>query len=163
MISSSTFLFGSRYFECLQDTKAGRKVHLSLRLSDVCAGMDKAAAFVGAALPACIRTVEEHGCSLMLGVPGMSAFLPLSDYHDSFGSNVRAVPGQLVQVVVKKLLRGGNDAVVGCEASDIASSMLTSENAVTHGNLLPGQLVPVRRPTPRRFSCLGATNPWERF
>lgn len=153
MTSPSTFIFGSRLVECLQDTKAGRKVHLSLRLSDVCSGMDKAAAFVGAALPACIRTVEEHGCSLMLGVPGMSAFLPLSDYHAAFGSNVRAVPGQLVQVVVKKLLRGGKDAVVGCEASDIASSMLTSENAVTHGNLLPGQLVTVRCHTRTHRAC----------
>lgn len=131
-------------FECTQGAKGGRKIHLSLCLSDVCSGMDKAAAFVGAGLPACVRTVEEHGCTLTLGVPGMSAFLPLSDYHAAFGSNVRAVPGQLLQVVVKKLLRGGKDAVVGCEAVDIASSMLKSENAVTHGNLVPGQLVTVR-------------------
>lgn len=129
--------------EYMQDIKAGRKVRLSLCLSDVCAGMDKAAAFVGAALPACIRTVEDHGCSLTLGVPGVSAFLPLADYHAAFGSNVRAVPGQLLQVVIKKLLRGGKDAVVGCEATEIASSMLKPDYAVTHGNLLPGQLVTV--------------------
>lgn len=82
----------------VQDTKSARKVHLSLCLSEVCSGMDKAAAFVGAALPACIRTVEDHGCSLTLGVPGVSAFLPLADYRAVFGSNVQAVPGQLLQV-----------------------------------------------------------------
>jgi rRNA biogenesis protein RRP5 len=116
---------------------------LSLRVADVCAGMDSAAAHVGAVLPACIRTVEDHGCSLTLGVPGVSAFLPLADYHATFGSNVQPVPGQIMQVVIKKLLRGGKDAVVGCEATEIASSMLRGEHAIMHGNLLPGQLVTV--------------------
>lgn len=52
----------------------------------------------------------------------------------------------VLQVVVKKLLRGGNDAVVGCEATEVASSMLKADSSatVTHGNLLPGQLVTVR-------------------
>lgn len=133
---------------CMQETSRAskRKVHLSLLLKDICKGMEKTAAFIGAALPACIRTVEDHGCICDLGVSGMTAFLPLKDYHATFGAHVRAVPGQLIQVVVKKAVggEGGKQVVVGCEAGDIAGSMLRAEHGVSHGNLLPGHLVTVR-------------------
>jgi rRNA biogenesis protein RRP5 len=128
----------------LQGDRESRKVHLSLRLADVCAGLDRGAAFDGAVLPACIRTVEDHGYALVLGAPGVSAFLPAADFAAAFGVAARPMSGQLLQVVVKQLLRGGSDAVVGCLPTDVATGALPAHQAVTHSNLLPGQLVMVR-------------------
>lgn len=128
----------------LQDSKGGKKkVHLSLKVSDVSSGIDKASLYTGAVLPAVIRTVEEHGSVLSLGVDGVSSFLPAASYTAAFGSGVKPLPGQLLQVVIKQMLRSGSSVIVGCEAAEVAKATLTAENAITMSALLPGHLVTV--------------------
>lgn len=128
----------------LQDSKGGKKkVHLSLKVSDVSSGIDKASLYTGAVLPAVIRTVEEHGSVLSLGVDGVSSFLPAASYTAAFGTGVKPLPGQLLQVVIKQMLRSGTSVIVGCEAAEVAQAVLTAENAITMNALLPGHLVTV--------------------
>jgi rRNA biogenesis protein RRP5 len=124
--------------------KGGKRVHLTLRLSAVCCGCDRSSFAVGRAVTSEVRTVEEHGAALGLGVSGVSAFLPLSAYVAVFGPEARPVPGQLVNVVVKERLREGRSLVVDCDAAAVAAAKEMSGDAVTLRSLLPGTLVTVR-------------------
>lgn len=99
---------------------------------------------MGAVVPAVIRTVEDHGSVLSLGIKGVAAFLPSASYTTAFGPAVTPLPGQLLQVVIKQLLRGGSSAIVGCEPAEVAEAALTAGTAITIGALLPGHLVTVR-------------------
>lgn len=105
--------------------------------------MDKASLHIGAVLPAVVRTVEEHGSVLSLGIDRVSAFLPTASYTAAFGAGAAPLPGQLLQVVVKKLLRAGSSAIVGCESAEVAQAAISGDNAVTMNDLLPGHLVTV--------------------
>lgn len=126
--------------------KARKKVHLSLCLSDVCDGMDASSFPLGVMVPAVVRTVEDHGCACTLGVTGMSAFLPSASFHATFGPTVRAMPGQILQTVVKERLRDGSSVVLDCAAAAVASAGTQEFHGVTVRSLLPGQLVTVRPP-----------------
>lgn len=128
----------------MQDAKARkRKVNLSLKVSEVSSGIDKNSLHIGAVFPGVVRTVEEHGSVLSLGVAGVSAFLPQAAFTAAFAGSGTPLPGQVLQVVIKQSLRDGRSLIVGCEPAEIAQAALGADHAITMNELLPGQLVTV--------------------
>jgi rRNA biogenesis protein RRP5 len=123
--------------------KAAKKVHLSLCLADVCAGMDASSFPLGAMVPALVRTVEENGCVCLTGVPAVSAFLPHAEFAAACGPGTRPVPGQIVQAVVVQRLRDGASVTLDCAAAGIAGATTREFHGVTLRSLLPGQHVTV--------------------
>lgn len=124
--------------------KAAKKIHLTLRLSSVCAGLDKKSFPTGAVVPAVVRTVEDHGYVLDFGVKQVSGFLPRADLLAALGPDATARPGRVLEVVVKASERGGSRLVVGCDPSLVASQVTHEFHGITLNSLLPGQLVTVR-------------------
>jgi hypothetical protein len=94
-------------------------------------------------VPAVVRTVEETGCACITGVPGVSAFLPLDAYTAAFGPATKPVPGQIVQAVVSKQLRGGASVVLDCGPAAVGAATTQEFPGVTLRSLLPGQHVTV--------------------
>lgn len=133
--------------------KLRRKVHLSLRLADLCEGLTAASFPVGAMVPAVVRTVEDTGSTCLLGVPGVSAFLPAAAFSEAFGAAARPVPGQIVQAVVAERLRDGASVVLSCDAAQVAAAATRDAQGAALRSLLPGQLVTVRPLPPSGSAC----------
>ena len=89
------------------------RVELSLRLSAVCAGLGADTLVDGAAVPACVESVEDHGLVLSFGIAGAPrGFLP----RKSVGGDVRALHrGSLVDVVLV-----GTDGKEGLKAIKVS-------------------------------------------
>jgi hypothetical protein len=119
-------------------------VHLSLRLAELCAGMSSDNAAIGALLPACIRSIDSHGCQLTMGIDGVDAFLPADAFAAAFGAQAAPMVGQLLYIVVKQRLRGGSHLLVSCKAEEFTSASLQSSQNIEIGSILPGQRVTVR-------------------
>ena len=101
----------------------GKKILLTLRLAEVCKGLDKNSFPVGAVVPAVVRTVEDHGFALDFGVAAVSGFLSSADFTAAFGASAVARPGLLLQTVVREAGRGGANLIVDCEASTVAAKV----------------------------------------
>lgn len=134
-------------------SKARKTVHASLRLAELCAGMDASSFPLGAMVPAVIRTVEDTGCTCLVGVSGVSAFLPAAAFSAAYGASTRPTPGQIVQTVVAERLRDGGSLVLGCDAAAVANATTTEFHGISLGSLLPGQLVTVSARTLSALLC----------
>ena len=49
--------------------RRGRRIALSLHVAKAAAGVGAEALAPGRALPACVRSIEDHGFTLSLGIP----------------------------------------------------------------------------------------------
>ena len=49
--------------------RKGRRIALSLHVAKAAAGVGAEALAPGRALPACVRSIEDHGFTLSLGIP----------------------------------------------------------------------------------------------
>jgi rRNA biogenesis protein RRP5 len=97
----------------------GKRIDLSLKLSAVCAGIAPDALVDGAAVPACVESVEDHGYVLSFGIKGAPrGFLPRKN---TGGAGTRQLHrGSLVDVVLtgddtkggKKGRKGGGTGVL---------------------------------------------------
>ena len=91
----------------LDDGKTGgKRIELTLRLSQVCTGLDKGCLSEGAAVPAIVTSVEDHGYIVAFGIDDCSGFLP----RDSLGEEHESLlPRQLVEVAITSTPKAKKD------------------------------------------------------
>ena len=68
--------------------RSAKHVELSLLLRDVQGQLGAGGLVEGAAVGACVRSVEDHGYTLSFGIKGTSGFLRRKDYVEQFGEGV---------------------------------------------------------------------------
>ena len=141
----------------------GKRIELTLRLSQVCAGLDKGCLTEGAAIPAVVTSVEDHGYIVEFGIDDSAGFLPrdsVDGEHDSL------LIGQLIEVVITSTptakkdnnhdnkkrkknesgskLGGGNVYKVCAEAKRCSSAIALENKSTSISTILPGMLVKAR-------------------
>ncbi|KAH8099388.1 nucleic acid-binding protein [Cristinia sonorae] len=132
--STDTFVVGRSRDEL---HKSSRRVELSLVPEKVNEGVVKADLKPGFTLTVAVKSVEDHGYILNLGVPEVSGFLSFKDAQKRFERKLSV--GVLLDTVVAKMAGNGRTCNVGVDASLLASSSMTEVSAAT--SLLPGMLV----------------------
>ncbi|KAK3250540.1 hypothetical protein CYMTET_40083 [Cymbomonas tetramitiformis] len=112
--------------------KERKRIDLSLRLSTLLKGTEFASFKEGLAMPACVRSVEDHGYVLSFGVPGVSGFLLQEQAKDAAAAAGGGLAcGALLETVISKI--DAKKKEVGTSANEM--------EGVNIGNLMPGMLV----------------------
>eukprot|EP00887_Chlorella_sp_A99_P001742 scaffold19.g1742.t1 len=127
--------------------KRRKRIDLSLHVAAVNEGLGPEALKEGFALPACVRSVEDHGYLLGLGIKGApTAFLP----RKAAPAGARLAPGSLVEVVVSAPAKAEAGAgrsgpvIVSGERDAVAGAAAREWEGLNIGSLLPGALVTAR-------------------
>ncbi|KAL0071786.1 rRNA biogenesis protein rrp5 [Marasmius tenuissimus] len=116
--------------------RASRRVELSLVPERVNAGLQKADLKSGFTLTAAVKSLEDHGYLLDLGVSDVSGFL---SFKEATSITERLRVGQLVNVAVNKLSANGRTCEVTADPKIFTTSSNTEISNVT--SVLPGSLV----------------------
>ncbi|EMD41956.1 hypothetical protein CERSUDRAFT_147388 [Gelatoporia subvermispora B] len=120
--------------------KASRRVELSIVPEKVNGGVAKADVRPGFTMAAAIKSVEDHGYILNLGVPEISGFLSFKDAAKCYPQNSKKLHvGQLLDVSVTKVAGNGRTCNVTVDPQEIHSSSISEISNVT--SVLPGALV----------------------
>ncbi|GJE87565.1 U3 snoRNP-associated protein Rrp5 [Phanerochaete sordida] len=141
--------------------KASRRVELSLFPEKVNEGVAKADLKAGFACSAAVKSVEDHGYILDMGVPEISGFLSFKDAKQSphIGER-RLTVGHLLDVCVTKLSSNGRTCNVTVNPESVASTSLTEVSNVS--SIVPGALVSALvtmiQPTGLNLQVLGFYN-----
>ncbi|THH02559.1 hypothetical protein EW026_g275 [Hermanssonia centrifuga] len=107
--------------------KASRRIELSLVPEKVNEGVVKSDVKPGVTLSAAIRSVEDHGYILELGIPEVSGFLSFADMEStSTGSTKRLSVGHMLDVYVSKLTEVSSVTSVlpGCLVQGLITAVL---------------------------------------
>ncbi|KAF8222115.1 hypothetical protein L208DRAFT_1324246 [Tricholoma matsutake] len=115
--------------------KASRRVELSLVPERVNSGVQKSDLSADFAT---VKSVEDHGYILELGVPKVSGFLSFADAKLGSGDS-RLFVGQLLEITVTKVSSNGRICNVTADVKKFCSSSLSEVTNVT--SILPGALV----------------------
>ncbi|KAE9408289.1 U3 snoRNP-associated protein Rrp5 [Gymnopus androsaceus JB14] len=110
-----------------ETAKASRRIELSLSPEKVNAEMQKSDLKAGYTLSVSVKSVEDHGYLLDLGIPDVSGFL----------SKLRV--GQLLDATVSSISKNGRTCNVTLDPETFSSSTLTEIGNVS--SVLPGTLV----------------------
>ncbi|KAF5375185.1 hypothetical protein D9758_000459 [Tetrapyrgos nigripes] len=100
--------------------RASRRVELSLVPERVNSGVQKTDLKSGYTLSASVKSVEDHGYLLELGVPDVSGFLSFKDAK--LRDNEKLLVGQLVDVTVTTLSKNGRMCNVSIDSELFSSS-----------------------------------------
>ncbi|KAI0720020.1 U3 snoRNP-associated protein Rrp5 [Cerioporus squamosus] len=120
--------------------KASRRVEMSLVPDKVNEGVAKTDLRSGFTLSAAVKSVEDHGYILDLGIPDVSGFLSFKDAQKGpFESDKKLHVGRLLDVAVSKMSGNGRTCNVSVESKSLASAFLTEVSSVT--SIVPGSLV----------------------
>ncbi|TFK36889.1 hypothetical protein BDQ12DRAFT_686041 [Crucibulum laeve] len=120
--------------------KTSRRVELSLLPEQVNAGVRKQDLKSGFTLTAAIKSVEDHGYILDLGIPDISGFLSFADASQILlGKRIKLSAGWVLPVTVSKVSGNGRTCNVVADSSTFASSSLSEVSAAS--SVLPGALV----------------------
>ncbi|KAG1654779.1 hypothetical protein FOA52_007439 [Chlamydomonas sp. UWO 241] len=115
---------------------------LSLRLSKVCSGLSGSSLIDGAVVPGVVRSAEDHGYTLDLGVKGVSGFLKRGVHEAAFGTGSALLSGMLLEVAVTGCGGAGARVVqVSTDPSLVSSAVLKESEGTSLEALLPGSLV----------------------
>ncbi|KAG9314209.1 hypothetical protein JVU11DRAFT_4995 [Chiua virens] len=119
--------------------KASRRVELSLLPEKVNMGVQKVDLKVGYSLSAAVRSIEDHGYTIDLGVSGISGFLSFKEAHkrDSEGSRLQV--GAFIDVSVIKMSSSGRICTLTNDPEAVVSSSISEVSNVS--SVLPGSLV----------------------
>eukprot|EP00854_Cymbomonas_tetramitiformis_P014666 gene14666-17328_t len=121
--------------------KERKRIDLSLRLSTLLKGTEFASFKEGLAMPACVRSVEDHGYVLSFGVPGVSGFLLQEQAKDAAAAAGGGLAcGALLETVISKIDAKKKVLTVTTSAKEVGTSANEMEG-VNIGNLMPGMLV----------------------
>ncbi|KAK0466399.1 uncharacterized protein EV420DRAFT_1617656 [Desarmillaria tabescens] len=120
--------------------RASKRVELSLYPEKVNVGVKKTDLIPGFTLTAEVRSVEDHGYQLNLGVPDMAGILTFKDTK-GLSDDKAPIVGQLVDVTVQKQSPNGRTCHVTNDPNLFSSSSLTEITSVT--SVLPGTSVQV--------------------
>ncbi|CAG9462427.1 unnamed protein product [Pedinophyceae sp. YPF-701] len=121
-----------------------KKVALSLKPSEVNAGLAAQTLIAGAVLSAAVVSAEDHGYQLDIGVPGVSAFLTTADARAALGEDTALQAGQLLDVVTLEAAQGRRAVRVSVDAARVWSTVLKEWEGLSIGSLVPGSLVNVK-------------------
>ncbi|KAL0580810.1 rRNA biogenesis protein rrp5 [Marasmius crinis-equi] len=116
--------------------RASRRVELSLVPGQVNAGLQRADLKSGFTLTAAVKSVEDHGYILDLGIAEVSGFLSFKE-SQSLSAKLRV--GQLVNVAVSKLSANGRSCEVTADPKIFTTSSNTEISNIAA--VLPGSLV----------------------
>ncbi|KAF8274016.1 nucleic acid-binding protein [Lactarius quietus] len=119
--------------------KASRRVELSLIPEHVNQGVVKTDLKSGFTMSASVKSIEDHGYILNLGVPDVSGFLSFKDASKALGSSEKLSVGAIVDVSVLKMSSNGRTCNVTIAPSATRASYLTEVTDVK--SILPGELV----------------------
>ncbi|KAK0481607.1 hypothetical protein IW261DRAFT_1550697 [Armillaria novae-zelandiae] len=120
--------------------RASKRVELSLYPDKVNAGVNKTDLIPGFTLTAEVRSFEDHGYQLGLGVPDMAGILTFKDTK-GLSDGRSLMVGQLVDVTVQRQSSNGRTCHVTNDPALFSSSSLTEITSVT--SVLPGTSVQV--------------------
>ncbi|CAL5224877.1 g7636 [Coccomyxa viridis] len=126
--------------------KGKRAIELSLHVAKVNDGIGAGSLTAGLQLAACVRSIEDHGFLLSIGIQGMSAFLERTNWVKACGGHNRPLlPGALLEVVVTAAPKQGKRMVhVSVDPKVKAKAVVKEWEGLTIGSLLPGMLVNVK-------------------
>ncbi|KXN86783.1 rRNA biogenesis protein RRP5 [Leucoagaricus sp. SymC.cos] len=113
--------------------KASKRVELSLVPEKTNAGVQKTDLKNGFALSVAIKSIEDHGYSLDLGVPDVSGFLSFESLDS------KLFIGQVVDVSVTKVSSNGRVCRVSLDNEKLSTAFLSEISSVN--SVLPGTLV----------------------
>ncbi|KAF5385433.1 hypothetical protein D9757_005443 [Collybiopsis confluens] len=116
-----------------ETTRASRRVELSLSPSQVNHGLQKSDLKTGYALTVSVKSVEDHGYLLDLGIPDVSGFLPFEESTTRIASKYHV--GQLIDVTIASLSKNAKTCVVNTDRE----TALTEVSNIS--SVLPGALV----------------------
>ncbi|KAI0314775.1 nucleic acid-binding protein [Amylostereum chailletii] len=119
--------------------KASRRVELSLLPEQVNEGVVKADLKPGYTMSASVKSIEDHGYILNLGIPDISGFLSFKDAQRRFKGTSKLHIGRIIDVAVSKLSSNGRTCNVMVASSTLKTSTLSEVSSVT--SVVPGQLV----------------------
>lgn len=122
------------------DGGAAKRVELSARLSRVVGALPLAGLRAGRALPATVRSVEDHGYVLCLGPAKASGFLPRA----LAGGGAPLRPGAHLEAVVTAVDAQRRVVAVTAARAAVAAAALSDGDDVALAALLPGALVPAK-------------------
>ncbi|KAF8898934.1 hypothetical protein BD779DRAFT_1607574 [Infundibulicybe gibba] len=116
--------------------RASRRVELSLVPGRVNAGLQKLDLKSGFTVTAAIKSIEDHGYILDLGLPDVSGFLPFKGIKKN---EPKMQVGRLLDTVVVKLSGNGRTCNVSIDSTVFTSASISE--VATVQSVLPGTLV----------------------
>ncbi|KAG6899782.1 hypothetical protein C0993_006968 [Termitomyces sp. T159_Od127] len=119
--------------------KSSRRVELSLYPERINAGIQKADLKAGFTLSTAVKSIEDHGYILDLGLPDVSGFLTFKDAEQRSSTDERLHLGQLLDVTITKMSNNGRICNVVADRSIFTSSCLSE--VTNASSVLPGTLV----------------------
>ncbi|KAJ7900149.1 hypothetical protein B0H14DRAFT_2672489 [Mycena olivaceomarginata] len=120
--------------------RASRRVELSLVPERVNSGVHKSDLKAGFTISAAVKSVEDHGYILDLGIPDISGFLSFKDAKKGpFEAKTKLQLGRLLDVTVTSVSANGRTCNVSVDVESFCGSCLSE---VTNAkSVLPGTLV----------------------
>ncbi|KAI9444728.1 nucleic acid-binding protein [Lactarius indigo] len=118
--------------------KASRRVELSLVPEHVNQGVVKTDLKSGFTMSASVKSIEDHGYILNLGVPEVSGFLSFKDAKKALESSERLAVGAIVDVSILTMSSNGRTCNVTINPPSVRVSHLTEVTDVK--SILPGEL-----------------------
>ncbi|OSX67310.1 hypothetical protein POSPLADRAFT_1127292 [Postia placenta MAD-698-R-SB12] len=120
--------------------KASRRIELSLIPEKVNASVSKSDLRAGFTLSAAVKSIEDHGYILDLGIPDVSGFLSFKEAKKGpFGDDNKLPVGRLIDVCVVKITGNGRTCTVSVDFASVRDASLSEVASVT--SILPGTLV----------------------
>ncbi|KAH9898165.1 U3 snoRNP-associated protein Rrp5 [Cubamyces lactineus] len=120
--------------------KASRRVELSLVPEKVNEGVAKGDLHPGFSLSAAVKSVEDHGYILDMGISDVSGFLSFKEAQKGpFDGDKKLHVGRLLDVTVSKMSGNGRTCNVLVEERALRSASLTEVSSVS--SIVPGALV----------------------
>ncbi|KAG5651611.1 hypothetical protein H0H81_008071 [Sphagnurus paluster] len=120
--------------------RSSRRVELSLVPERVNSGVQKSDLKQGFAITAGVKSIEDHGYILDLGIPDVSGFLSFKDAKQGpFKGSQKLYLGQLLDVSVTKLSSNGRTCNVVVDPATFSSSSISE--VTNASSVLPGTLV----------------------
>lgn len=109
------------------NVKASRRVELSLVPNRVNAGVQKSDLRTGFTLTASIKSIEDHGYLLDLGVADTSGFLSFEDAKKGhFGPEAKLHVGRIIDVSVAKISSNGRTCSMSVDRTLFATSSVSA-------------------------------------
>ncbi|KAF7339630.1 rRNA biogenesis protein RRP5 [Mycena sanguinolenta] len=138
--------------------RASRRVELSLAPERVNSGVNKSDLKAGFTLSAAVKSVEDHGYILDLGVPEISGFLSFKDAKKGpFDTKAKLSVGRLLDVAVASVSANGRTCNVSVDVETFSGSCLSE--VVNATSVLPGiqvqALITAVHPTGLNLQVLG--------
>ncbi|KAJ3843897.1 hypothetical protein F5878DRAFT_721109 [Lentinula raphanica] len=117
--------------------RASRRVELSLNPQQVNDGVQKSDLKAGYTLSVSVKSIEDHGYLLDIGIPDASGFLAFKDHKSE---NPPKLPiGQLLDATISSVSKNGRTYNVTVDPETFVTSTLTEVSNVS--SVLPGTLV----------------------